>query len=53
MADGSVVHVDLFWLEDVTPPENPEGLRHVRAHTAIPLAVGEIFSSIWECRTIL
>ena len=25
----------------------------MRAHTAIPLAIGEIFSTIWDCRTIL
>ena len=44
---------DLLWLEDVTPAENPESLRFVRAGTAIPLAVGEIFTTIWDCRTIL
>ena len=44
---------DLFWLEDVTPAENPELLRGVRAHTTIPLAIGEVLSTIWDCRTIL
>ncbi len=44
---------DLFWLEDVTPAENPDALRLVREHTVTPLAIGEIFSTIWECRTIL
>src|SRR3954452_14427954 len=31
----------LFWIEDVTPAENPEALRLVRQHTTTPLAIGE------------
>jgi mannonate dehydratase len=44
---------DLFWLEDVTPAENPDALRVVREHTVTPLAIGEVFNTIWDCRTIL
>jgi mannonate dehydratase len=44
---------DLFWLEDVTPAENPDALRIVREHTVTPLAIGEVFNTIWDCRTIL
>ena len=44
----SLEAVDLFWLEDVTPAENQEVLRHVRAHTTVPLAIGEVFNTIWE-----
>jgi mannonate dehydratase len=44
---------DLFWLEDVTPAENPDALRLVRRHTVTPLAIGEVFNTIWDCRTIL
>ncbi len=44
---------DLFWLEDVTPAENPELLRAVRAQTAVPLAIGEVFNTIHDCRAIL
>ncbi len=44
---------DLFWLEDVTPAEHPELLRSVRAQTVVPLAIGEVFSTVWDCRTIL
>jgi mannonate dehydratase len=44
---------DLFWLEDVTPAENPDALRLVREHTVTPLAIGEVFNTIWDCRTIL
>jgi mannonate dehydratase len=44
---------DPFWLEDVTPAENPDALRLVREHTVTPLAIGEVFNTIWDCRTIL
>ncbi|WP_072688736.1 D-mannonate dehydratase ManD [Rhodococcus marinonascens] len=44
---------DLFWLEDVTPAENPSALRLVRQHTTIPLAIGEVFNSIWDAELLL
>lgn len=44
---------DLFWLEDCTPAENQEGLRRVRALTSQPLAIGEIFNSIWDYQTLI
>ena len=43
---------DLFWLEDVTPAENQVALRLVRQHTTTPLAIGEVFNSIWDYRQI-
>jgi mannonate dehydratase len=44
---------DLFWLEDVTPAESQDALRTVRRHTVTPLAIGEVFNTIWDCQTIL
>lgn len=44
---------DLFWLEDVTPAENQEALRLVRQHTTTPLAIGEVFNTIWDYRTLI
>jgi len=44
---------DLFWLEDVTPAENPAALRRVREHTTTPLAIGEVFNTIWDYRTLV
>ncbi len=44
---------NLFWLEDVTPAENQEGFRLVRQHTTTPLAVGEVFNTIWDCKDLL
>ena len=43
----------LFWLEDATPAENQEAFRLIRAHTTTPLAVGEVFNSIWDCKDLI
>ncbi|NTW40087.1 MAG: D-galactonate dehydratase family protein [Cellulomonadaceae bacterium] len=45
--------VRLFWLEDVTPGENQEALALVRAHTTTPLAIGEVFNTIWDCMGLI
>ena len=42
-----------FWLEDATPAENQDAFRLIRQHTTTPLAVGEIFSSIWDCKHLI
>jgi mannonate dehydratase len=44
---------DLFWLEDCTPAENQEALRLVRRHTTTPLAIGEIFNTVWDFKDII
>lgn len=44
---------DLFWLEDVTPAENQEALRRVRQHTTTPLAIGEVFNSVWDYQHLI
>jgi len=44
---------DLFWLEDCTPAENQQGLRLVRQHTTTPLAIGEVFNSVWDFQTLI
>jgi mannonate dehydratase len=43
----------LFWLEDPTPAENPTAFRLIRQHTTTPLAVGEVFNSIWDAKTLI
>ena len=43
----------LFWMEDATPAENQENFRLIRRHTVTPLAVGEVFNSIWNCRQLI
>ncbi len=43
----------LFWLEDPVPAELQEGFRIIRRHTTTPLAVGEVFNSIYDCRQLI
>lgn len=43
----------LFWMEDATPAENQEAFRLIRRHTTTPLAVGEIFNTIWDCKDLI
>jgi mannonate dehydratase len=43
----------LFWLEDPVPAELQESLRLIRQHTTTPLAVGEVFNSIYDCRQLI
>jgi mannonate dehydratase len=44
---------DLFWLEDCTPAENQDALRLVRQHTTTPLAIGEIFNTVWDFKDLI
>lgn len=44
---------DLFWLEDCTPAENQDALRLVRQHTTTPLAIGEVFNTVWDFQTLI
>ncbi|WP_281414607.1 enolase C-terminal domain-like protein, partial [Pseudarthrobacter albicanus] len=44
---------DLFWLEDCTPAENQEALRLVRQHTTTPLAIGEIFNTVYDYQSLI
>lgn len=43
----------LFWLEDAVPAELQEGFRLIRQHTTTPIAVGEVFNTIWDARQLI
>ncbi|WP_233841065.1 D-mannonate dehydratase ManD [Dyella sp. 2HG41-7] len=43
----------LFWLEDSTPAENQKSFEIIRQHSTTPLAVGEVFNSIWDCKHLI
>ena len=43
----------LFWLEDPVPAELQEGFRLIRQHTTTPLAVGEVFNTIYDCQQLI
>jgi len=44
---------DLFWLEDCTPAEDQNALRYVRDHTTTPLAIGEVFNTVYDFQTLV
>lgn len=43
----------LFWLEDAVVAENQDNFRLVRQHTTTPLAVGEVFNSVWDAKQLI
>lgn len=43
----------LFWLEDPTPAELQESFRLIRQHTTTPLAVGEVFNTVYDCQQLI
>ncbi len=43
----------LFWLEDPVPAELQESFRLIRRHTTTPLAVGEVFNTIFDCHQLI
>lgn len=42
-----------YWIEDPTPAENQDGFALIRRHTTTPIAVGEVFNSIFDCKTLI
>ncbi|MEL7483404.1 MAG: D-galactonate dehydratase family protein, partial [Planctomycetota bacterium] len=44
---------NLFWLEDAVQCELQAGFELIRKHTTTPLAVGEVFNSIYDCQELL
>jgi mannonate dehydratase len=43
----------LFWMEDPVPAEAQEAFRLIRQHTTTPIAVGEVFNSIYDCHLLI
>lgn len=43
----------LWWLEDPAPAELQEGFRVIRRHTVTPIAVGEVFNTIFDCQQLI
>lgn len=42
-----------FWMEDPTPADNQDSFRLIRHHTTTPIAVGEIFNSVWDAKQLI
>jgi mannonate dehydratase len=43
----------LFWMEDPVTAELQESFRLIRQHTTTPIAVGEVFNSIFDCHLLI
>ena len=43
----------LFWLEDPVPAQVQESYRTIRQHTTTPIAVGEVFDTIYDCHRLI
>ena len=43
----------LLFLEDASIAENQESYRVIRQHTTTPLAIGETFNTIWDCKELI
>jgi len=44
---------NLYWMEDPTPADDQSALRLIRQHTTTPIAIGEVFNSIWDCKQLI
>ncbi|WP_158866312.1 D-mannonate dehydratase ManD [Leifsonia sp. AG29] len=42
-----------FWIEDPTPAENAKLFRQLRQSTTAPIAIGEVFNTIWDYGPLL
>ena len=49
----AVEPVGLYWMEDPTPADNQDALRLIRQHSTTPIAIGEVFNSIWDCNQMI
>jgi mannonate dehydratase len=44
---------NLFWLEDPISEELQKGFRRIREHTTTPLAVGEVFNTVYDAELLI
>lgn len=43
----------LLFLEDAVPADNQDGYQIIRNHTTVPLAIGEIFNTVWDAKDLI
>lgn len=44
---------DLLFLEDASNAENQDSYKLIRQHTTTPLAIGETYNTIWDCKDLI
>lgn len=49
----AVEPANLFWLEDPTPAEDQNALKLLRQHSTVPIAIGEVFNSVYDCNRLI
>lgn len=49
----AVEPVGLYWMEDPTPAEDQDALKLIRQHSTTPIAIGEVFNSVWQCNKLI
>ena len=48
-----VEQYNLYWLEDPTPADDQAALKLIRQHSTAPIAIGEVFNSLWDCKQMI
>lgn len=43
----------LMFLEDASPADNQDGYQIIRNHTSTPLAIGEVFNTVWDAKSLI
>lgn len=44
---------DLLFLEDASIADNQQSYEVIRQHTTIPLAIGETYNTLWDCKHLI
>jgi len=44
---------DLLFLEDAAIAENQDSFKIIRQHTTTPLATGETYNTVWDCKDLI
>lgn len=44
---------NLFFLEDASVADNQQSYDIIRNHTTIPLAIGETYNTLWQCKHLI
>lgn len=44
---------NLLFLEDAAMAENQENYRVIRQHTTTPMAIGETYNTLWDCKDLI
>lgn len=44
---------NLLFLEDASAADNQDGYKIIRNHTTTPLAIGEIFNTVWDAKDLI